>query len=211
MVSTGRPESCRYWAPGAQNMLHWWVPSTPALNNAGMLKNKIKLKLRQKSSFIMIKQQEMRSDAFKRLVACGYKKRHKIISFFYNGFLHRHWRSQDSTGREGTIFYSTLPLPPAHEHWDIYLHLCIWDDYHVFSIATLVFTWLLDEIYHLIELPFQWLIHDAIFVCSLDKLILHFCYSDWTLGTARLKLVSTITLKLQANRLTKYACHTKFW
>ena len=24
--------------------------------------------------------------------------------------------SQDSRGKEGTIFYSTLPLPPAHEH-----------------------------------------------------------------------------------------------
>ena len=66
--------------------------------------------------------------------------------------------SQDSIGREGTIFYSTLPLPPAHEHWDICLQLCIWDDYHVFLIATFVFTrLLLDEIYHLIELPF-WVI-----------------------------------------------------
>ena len=31
--------------------------------------------------------------------------------------------SQNSRVREGTIFYSTLPLPPAHEHWDIYLQL----------------------------------------------------------------------------------------
>ena len=62
--------------------------------------------------------------------------------------------SQDSRGREETIFYSTLPLPPAHDHWDIYLQLCKWDEYHVFLIATLVFTrLLLDEIYHLIELP----------------------------------------------------------
>ena len=29
--------------------------------------------------------------------------------------------SQDSRGREGTFFYSTLPLPPAHEHSDIYV------------------------------------------------------------------------------------------
>ena len=39
--------------------------------------------------------------------------------------------SQDSREREGTI-YSTLPFPPAHEHWDIYLQLCMWDDYQVF-------------------------------------------------------------------------------
>ena len=67
--------------------------------------------------------------------------------------------SQDNRGREGTIFYSTLPLPPAHEHSDIYLQLCMWDDYHIFLIAPPVFTrLLLDEIYHLIELLFDWLI-----------------------------------------------------
>ena len=65
--------------------------------------------------------------------------------------------SQDSRGKEGPSF-STLPLPPAHEHSDIYLQLCTWDDYHIFLIATLVFTrLLLDGIYHLIELLFDWL------------------------------------------------------
>ena len=48
--------------------------------------------------------------------------------------------SQDSRGREEIIFYSTLLLPPTHKHWDIYLQLCIWYDYHVFLIATLVFS-----------------------------------------------------------------------
>ena len=47
--------------------------------------------------------------------------------------------SQDSRGRGETIFYLTLPLPPAHEHWGIYLQLCTWDDYHIFLIATVVF------------------------------------------------------------------------
>ena len=55
--------------------------------------------------------------------------------------------SQGNRGSEGTIFYSNLPLPPAGGHWDIYLQLCMWDDYHVLSIATLVFNrLLLDEI-----------------------------------------------------------------
>ena len=91
--------------------------------------------------------------------------------------------SQDSREREGTIFYSTLPLPPAHEHSDIYLQLCMWDDYHVFLIATLVLTrLLLDEIYHLIKLTFDWLIDDAMFVYLLDELILGFCYSDFEHG-----------------------------
>ena len=89
--------------------------------------------------------------------------------------------SQDSRGREWTIFYSTLPLSPSHEHSDIYLQLCMWDDYHMILIATLVFTrLLLDEIYHLIELPFDWLIDDAMFVFLPDELILGFCYSTLT-------------------------------
>ena len=114
--------------------------------------------------------------------------------------------SQDSKGSEGTIFYSILPLPPAHKHWGIYLQLCMWDDYHVLLIATLVFTRLLfDEIYHLIELPFEWLIDDAMFVCLLDEFILGFCYSDLTLETGGFELASTITVVLQANRLTKCA------
>ena len=49
------------------------------------------------------------------------------------------------------------------------------DDYDIFLIAMLVFTrLLLNEIYHLIELPFEWLIDDVMFVCLLDELILGF-------------------------------------
>ena len=43
----------------------------------------------------------------------------KSLSFFFfpSGFSFTDTDdSQDSRGREGTIFYSTLPLPPAHEH-----------------------------------------------------------------------------------------------
>ena len=63
----------------------------------------------------------------------------------------------------------------------------MWDDYHVFLVATFVFTrLLLDEIYRLIELPFDWLIDwlidDAMFVCLPDELILGFCYSDFDIG-----------------------------
>ena len=80
-----------------------------------------------------------------------------ILSFFPSEFSFTDTDNlQGSRGREGTIFYSTLPLPSAHEHSDIYLQLCTWDDYHIFLIATLVFTrLLLDEIYHLIELLFD--------------------------------------------------------
>ena len=91
--------------------------------------------------------------------------------------------SQDRRGNKGTIFYSTLPLPPAHKHWNIYLQLCIWDDYHIFLIATLVLARLLfDEIYRLMELPFEWVIDDAMFICLLDELILSFLLQRFDMG-----------------------------
>ena len=41
----------------------------------------------------------------------------KLILFFLSGLSFTDTDdSQDSRGREGTIFYSTLPLPPTHEH-----------------------------------------------------------------------------------------------
>ena len=103
--------------------------------------------------------------------------------------------SQGSRGGEGNIFYSTLPLLSAHEHWDIYLQLCMWDECHVFLIAAIVFTrQLLDETYHLIEWPFEWFIDDAMFVCLVDELILGFHYSNLTLKTGGFELPSAITL-----------------
>ena len=120
--------------------------------------------------------------------------------------------SEDSRGRKETIFYSTLPIPPAHKHWDIYLQLCMWDDYHIFLIETLAFTrLLLDEIYHLIELPFAWLIDDVMFVCLFYELILGFCYSDLTWEIGGFEVTSTFILALQANRRTKCASHPKLY
>ena len=122
--------------------------------------------------------------------------------------------SQDSWGREGTIVYSTLPVRSAHEHPIIYFQLCMWDDYHVLLIATLVFTKLvLHQTYHLIQLPFDWLIDDPMFVCLLDELILGFCYRDFDIRNrwiwTHFELTPTITLVLQVNRLTKCASHPK--
>ena len=48
--------------------------------------------------------------------------------------------SQDSRGREGTIFYSALPLPPAYEHSDMYfatLHVR-WLS-HIFNGTTCIY------------------------------------------------------------------------
>ena len=67
---------------------------------------------------------------------------------------------------------------------------------------------LLDEIYDLTELPFDWLIDNVMFVCLLDEWILGFCYSNLILETGRFELASTITVLLHANRLTKCASHS---
>ena len=118
--------------------------------------------------------------------------------------------SQDSRGREGTIFYSTLPLPPVHKHWDIYLQLCMWDHYHIFLIAPLVFTRLLrDQIYHLIELPFDWVIMWHIKFLFVYVMIWFwlFCYSNLRRETDGFELASAITLVLQDKRITKCASH----
>ena len=96
--------------------------------------------------------------------------------------------SQDSRGSEGTVFYCTLPLPPAHKHSGIYFQLCMWDDYHIILIASLVFTRLLvDEIYHLIELPFDWLM----------------MLQQFETGNRWIRTRIDYQLVLQANRLTK--------
>ena len=66
----------------------------------------------------------------------------KFYFFFYQDFLSQILTTHRTAGEEGrgTIPYSTLPLPPAHEHSDIYLQLYMCDDYHIFLIAPLVLT-----------------------------------------------------------------------
>ena len=98
---------------------------------------------------------------------------------FIRVFFHRHWRftGQQGKGGDHLLFHSTTSTRSrTFKHLFATLHVR-W--YHIFLIAPLVFTrLLLDEIYHLIELPFDWLIDDAMFVFLLDELILGFCYSN---------------------------------
>ena len=120
--------------------------------------------------------------------------------FFLSGF-------SFTDSDEVIIFYSTLPIPPAHENWDIYLQLCMWVDYHMFLIATLVFTRLLhNKIYHLIELPFDWLMMQCLFVYLMNWFRV-FCDSDLKWKTGGSEPASSIIPVLQANRLTKSASH----
>ena len=131
--------------------------------------------------------------------------------FFLSGFSFTDTDdSKDSRGREETIFYSTLPLPPsAHKHLYIYF-------------ATLHVRWLSYIsnrsacIYQAAPrwdlLPYRvtiWMIDDVmlIFVCLLVGLVQGFCYSYLTLETSGLELATTIIVVLQANWLSKCASH----
>ena len=79
----------------------------------------------------------------------------EIIFFSMRVFFHGHLRltGQQGKGGDHLLFHSTTFL--AHEHSGIYLELRMYYDYQLFLIAPLVFTRLvLDEIYHLIKIPF---------------------------------------------------------
>ena len=106
-----------------------------------------------------------------------------LFSFSIRVFFHRHWQFTGQLGKGGNyvLFHLTT------SRWDLPL-----------------------SNYHLIELPFDWLLDDAMFVCLLDELILAFCYNDLTWETGGFELASTITLALQENRLTKWASHPIF-
>ena len=74
--------------------------------------------------------------------------------FFIRVFFHGHWRLTGQQGKreDHLLLDSTSPIYS-------YLQLCMWDKDHIFLIAPLAFSrLLLDEIYHLMELLFDWLI-----------------------------------------------------
>ena len=62
-----------------------------------------------------------------------------LFFFSIRVFFHEHWWLTGQQGKGGTIFYSALPLPPAPEHSDIYLQLCMWDDYHIFNCTACIY------------------------------------------------------------------------
>ena len=76
-----------------------------------------------------------------------------FLSIFYQDFLSRTLTTHRTAGeRRGPSFIPHYHFRPLT---NIQLQLYMRDDYHIFLIAALEFTrLLLDEIYHLIELPF---------------------------------------------------------
>ena len=116
------------------------------------------------------------------LIACFF------VFFSVRVFLHRHWRFTGQQGREGTNVYSTLPLPPAHEHLIATLYVrwlsrflnrnaCVYQTATRWDLTPYWITiWLID-----------WLIDNAMFICLIDELILGFCYSDFDIGNWRIR------------------------
>ena len=106
---------------------------------------------------------------------------HDYIHFFFlSGFSF----TDTDNSQQGKGGYH-LPLPPAHEHSDNYLQLCTWDDYHIFLIASPVFTRLLCysmrfttvSNYYLIDVMLTF----VLFACWFD---FRFCYGDLTWETS---------------------------
>ena len=84
--------------------------------------------------------------------------------FFIKAFFYEQWRFTGLQRKGLDDFYSSLPLPLAHEYSDIYLQLCAWYDYHVFLIASYVITGRVhDETYHLWAFTFEWLLTECWF------------------------------------------------
>ena len=59
-----------------------------------------------------------------RTFYCIMEKVFFFFFFFYQGFLSRRLTTHRTVGEGRGPSYSTLQLPPAHEHSDIYLQLC---------------------------------------------------------------------------------------
>ena len=86
------------------------------------------------------------------------------FSFSIRVFFRRHWRftGQQGKGGDHLLFHSTTSTHPR-TLWYLFATLRARRLLRILQIATLVFIRLLldDEIYHLIELPFDWQIDDA--------------------------------------------------
>ena len=80
-----------------------------------------------------------------------------ILLFSVRVFFHRYWRLSGQQGKGGDHFL--LHSTSSTRSWTLrHLQLRMWDDYHIFLIAPLLFTrLLLNGIYHFIKLPFHWL------------------------------------------------------
>ena len=87
------------------------------------------------------------------------------IFFSIRFFFRRYWRFTGQHGKWGEYFYSSLSLPPAHEHSEMYLQLNMWVGYNVFFYSHRLY---LPDCFWMrfttLELSFDSLMREA-FVC----------------------------------------------
>ena len=86
-----------------------------------------------------------------------------MFYFSFKVFFYRHWQftGQQGKGGDHLLFHSTTST--QSKHWDIYLKLCMWDEYHAFLIATLVFRFTILTNYYLIDWLIDWLMMQHLF------------------------------------------------
>ena len=129
-----------------------------------------------------------------------------FFSFFYQGFLSRTRTIHRTAGEGRGPFF--IPLYHFHPLMNIQTFICNFaceNTIHIFNRNACIYQtatqWYFTTLsnYHL----FDWLMMWSYF-CLLDDLILSFCYSTFDTGN---RWTRTITLVLQANRLTKCASH----
>ena len=118
------------------------------------------------------------------------------VFFFYQDYLSRTLKTHRTAWQErGPSF---IPLYHFHPLTNSQTFIC-----NFACEVTITYFWS-----HSLYLP-EWFIDDLmlVFVWFLDDLIVGFCYINLTRETGGMELVSTITLALLANRLTKRANH----
>ena len=134
-----------------------------------------------------------------------------LATFFQSGFSFTYTGdSQGSMGREWTICYSTLPLTNwLHRLANIRTFICNFAYEMTWRIFNRIASIYQNEIYDLIEINI-WFMDDAmlIFVCLLDSR--GGVLQQFDTRNRWMWIVSTITLVLQTNRLTKSASHTDY-
>ena len=140
-----------------------------------------------------------------------YELRHYTFSIFSTrNLFHRHsqFTGQQGKGGDCLLFPSTTSnRSRTFKHLFLTLHLRWLSSMfnHNACIYQTATRW---------DLPFYWttisLIDDAMFVWLLDGLILGFCCSNLTRKSGRFELKLTISLALQANRISKYVSNYTF-
>ena len=129
-----------------------------------------------------------------------------FIFFSVRVYFHRHWRLRTAGEGRGTIFYSTRSwtfrhlFATLHVRWLSHIFnrtACIYQAATRWDLPPCRITiWLSDDV-TLSFCLFTWWFHSSFF----------FCYSNLIRETGGFELASTITLVLQANRLTNCASH----